>query len=58
MCVLRDCHAPYDEPALARVLRDAPFREYRAAQDAVVEQRLFEELQQRFQEQLEAARRV
>ena len=51
------CEAPYAESALARVLPDALFREYRAAQDAVVEQRLFEELQQRFQEQLEAARR-
>jgi hypothetical protein len=59
MCVLQDCEAPYAESALASVLKpDALFREYRAAQDAVVEQRLFEELQQRFQEQLEAARRV
>jgi hypothetical protein len=57
MCVLQGCEAPYAESALARVLPDALFREYRAAQDAVVEQRLFEELQQRFQEQLEAARR-
>ena len=47
----------YVESALARVLPDGLFREYRAAQDAVVEQRFFEELQQRFQEQLEAARR-
>ena len=51
MCVLQGCEAPYAESALARVLPDALFREYRAAQDAVVEQRLFEELQQRFQEQ-------
>jgi hypothetical protein len=57
MCVLQGCEAPYAESALARVLPDALFREYRAAQNAVVEQRLFEELQQRFQEQLEAARR-
>ena len=57
MCVQQGCEAPYAESALARVLPDALFREYRAAQDAVVEQRLFEELQQRFQEQLEAARR-
>ena len=57
MCVQEGCEAPYAESALARVLPDALFREYRAAQDAVVEQRLFEELQQRFQEQLEAARR-
>ena len=57
-CVLQQgCEALYAESALARVLPDALFREYRAAQDAVVEQRLFEELQQRFQEQLEAARR-
>jgi len=57
MCVQQDCEAPYAEWALPRVLPDALFREYRAAQDAVVEQRLFEGLQQRFQEQLEAARR-
>ncbi len=50
MCVLQGCEAPYAESALARVLPDALFREY-SAQDAVVEQRLFEELQQRFQEQ-------
>jgi len=57
LCVQKDCNAPYAESALARVLPDGLFREYRAAQDAVVEQRFFEELQQRFQEQLEAARR-
>jgi serine/threonine protein kinase len=57
ICVQQGCVAPYAESALARVLPDALFREYRAAQDAVVEQRLFEELQQRFQEQLEVARR-
>jgi hypothetical protein len=57
MCVQQDCEALYAESALVRVLPDALFWKYRAAQDAVVEQRLFEGLQQRFQEQLEAARR-
>jgi hypothetical protein len=38
-------------------LPGALFQEFRAAQDTMVEQRLFEELQQRIQEQLEAARR-
>ena len=57
LCVQKDCNAPYAESALARALPDGLFREYRAVQDAVVEQRLFEELQQRFQEQLETARR-
>ena len=55
-CVLPDCEAMYAESTLARILPDELFREYRAAQDAVVEQRLFEELQQRFQEQLAAAK--
>jgi len=55
-CVQTDCDAMYAEPALARILPDELFREYRAAQDAVVEQRLFVQLQQRFQEQLAAAR--
>jgi hypothetical protein len=55
-CVLPDCDAMYAESTLARILPDELFREYRAAQDAVVEQRLFEELQQRFQEQLAAAK--
>jgi hypothetical protein len=55
-CVRPDCDAMYAEPALARILPDELFLEYRAAQDAVVEQRLFVQLQQRFQEQLAAAR--
>jgi hypothetical protein len=37
-CVHPDCEAAYPEPALARVLSDELFRQYRAAQDAVVEQ--------------------
>ena len=41
-CVQPDCDAMYAEPALARILPDELFREYRAAQVAVVEQRLFE----------------
>jgi interleukin-1 receptor-associated kinase 4 len=57
ICVQQGCEAPYVESVLARVLPDVLFRQYRAAQDAVVEQRLFAELQQVFQEQLEAARR-
>jgi len=57
VCVQQDCGAQYAEPALARVLPDALCRRYRAAQNAVVEQRLFEELQQGFQEQIEAERR-
>ena len=56
MCVQQGCEASYAESALARVLPDALFREYRAAQDAVEEQRLFEDLQLRFLEQLDAAR--
>jgi hypothetical protein len=52
-----ECDAPYHERALARILSDALFTEYRAAQNAVVEQRLYEQGQQRFQEQLEALRR-
>ena len=55
-CVQPDCDAMYAEPALARILPDESFREYRAAQDAVVEQRVFEQLQQRFQDELAAAR--
>ena len=42
MCVQKGCEAQYAESALACVLPDALFREYRA-QDAVVEQRLFEQ---------------
>ena len=51
-CVQPDCQAHYSEPALARALPDDIFRRYRAAQDDVVEQRLFEELQARFQRDL------
>jgi hypothetical protein len=54
---VHECDAPYHERALARILPDALFTEYRAAQNAVMEQRLYEEGQQRFQEQLEALRR-
>jgi hypothetical protein len=52
-----ECDAPYPERALARILSDALFTEYRAAQNAVVEQRLYEQGQQRVQEQLEVLRR-
>jgi hypothetical protein len=45
MCARLDCDAPYAKPALARILPDTLF-EYRAAHDAAVEQRLFEELLQ------------
>ena len=55
-CVQPDCQAHYSEPALARALPDDIFRRYRAAQDDVVEQRLFEELQARFERELAAAR--
>ena len=55
-CVHPDCEAAYPEPALARVLSDELFGQYRAAQDAVVEQRLFDQLQHRFQEELAAVR--
>ncbi len=57
-CVQPDCEAAYPEPALARVLSDELFSQHRAAQDAVVEQRLFDQLQHRFQEELAAARDV
>jgi serine/threonine protein kinase len=55
-CVLPDCEAFYSETWLARALPDDVFRQYRAAQDEVVEQRLFVQLQERFQEDLAAAR--
>jgi interleukin-1 receptor-associated kinase 4 len=55
-CVQPDCEAAYPEPALARVLSDDLFRQFRAAQDAVVEQRLFDQLLARFQVELAAAR--
>jgi hypothetical protein len=57
VCVQQDCGAQYAEAALARILPDALCRQYRTAQNAVVEQLLFEELQQGFQEQIEAERR-
>jgi hypothetical protein len=38
------------------VLSDDLFRQFRAAQDAVVEQRLFDQMQHRFQEELAAVR--
>lgn len=41
---------------LARNLAEDVFRRYREAQDAAVEQRLFDQLQRQFQNQLEAAR--
>jgi hypothetical protein len=50
------CEAAYLEQALARVLSNELYRQFRAAQDAVVEQRLFDQLQARFQEELTAAR--
>ena len=61
MCVkyVRDqpdcCEAFYPETGLARAVSDDVFRQYSAAKDQVVEQRLFEELQQRFQRELAAA---
>jgi len=55
-CVQPDCDAMYAEPALARVLPDELFVQYRAAQDNVMEQRLFTQLQQRFQADLASAR--
>jgi len=55
-CVQPGCDAMYAEPALARVLSDELFVQYRAAQDNVVEQRLFTQLQQRFQVDLASAR--
>jgi len=55
-CVQPDCDAVYAEPALARVLSDELFVQYRAAQDAVLEQRLFTQLQQRFQVDLASAK--
>jgi hypothetical protein len=55
-CVQPNCEAAYPEPALARVLSNELYRQFRAAQDQVVEQRLFDQLQARFQEQLAAAR--
>lgn len=54
-CVHPKCSVLYSEPALAHALPDDAFRRYRAAQDSVVEQRLFTQLQQRFQEQLAIA---
>ena len=51
-CVQPDCESWYPETGLARALPDDVFRQYRAAQDAVVEQRLFQQLQERFQQQL------
>ena len=51
-----NCEANYPEPALARALPDELFGQYRAAQDAVVEQRLFTQLQERFQAELASAR--
>jgi serine/threonine protein kinase len=55
-CVQPFCKALYDEPSLARVLSGNVFQQYRAAQDAIVEQRLFEQLQKCFQEQLAGVR--
>jgi hypothetical protein len=55
-CVRPDCEALYPETGLARALTDDVFRQYRAAQDAVVEQRLFGQLQWRFQQQLAESR--
>ena len=37
-----ECDALYPERALARILSDALFTEYRAAHNAVVEQRMYE----------------
>ncbi|ETV81027.1 TKL protein kinase [Aphanomyces astaci] len=55
-CVMPGCDAVYSEQALAKVLPDAIFGHYRAAQDAVVEQRQYTYHQERFQLELEAAR--
>ena len=51
-CVQPECDARYDEQMLACILPEEVFREYRAAQDDVVEHSLFAQLQQQFQEQL------
>jgi len=51
-CVEPDCQQVYAEQALARVLPGDVFTAYRASQDEAVEQRLFEQLQQRFQDEL------
>ena len=55
-CVQPECEAFYSDTALARALPDAVFGQYRAAQDEVVEQRVFEQLQQRFDKQLADAK--
>ncbi|RHZ17711.1 hypothetical protein DYB37_009111 [Aphanomyces astaci] len=55
-CVVPGCDAVYSEQALAKVLPDAIFGHYRAAQDAVMEQRQYTYHQERFQLELEAAR--
>ena len=55
-CVQPECSALYDEQALARILPPDIFNAYRAAQDEVVEQRLFTQLQTRFQEEIALAR--
>ena len=55
-CVEPGCRALYAETLLARNVPEDVFRRYRGAQDAAVEQRLFEQLQGQFQEQLAAAR--
>jgi len=54
-CVQPNCDAMYAEAALARVLSDGLFVQYRAAQDAVVENRLYTHFQQRLLAEIESA---
>ena len=55
-CVQPDCNTLYAETQLARHLPEAIFCRYCAAQNAVIEQSLFEQLQGNFQQRLAAAR--
>jgi len=55
-CVQTDCRALYAETLLARNVPEDVFRRYRGAQDEAVEQRLFDQLQEQFQQRLDAAR--
>jgi len=55
-CVQPECSALYDEQALARILPPDIFSAYRAAQHEVVEQRLFTQLQTRFQNDIALVR--
>jgi len=54
-CVDLACEHCYTDVSIARALPDEVFHSYRAAQDQMVEHRIFSDLQQRFQQQLSAA---